>query len=53
MNFGMNFGGNNFIWIIFLLMFMQGGNGMDSSMLMLVLLLCMMQGNGFGICEAK
>lgn len=49
----MNFGGNNLILILFLLMFMQGGCGLDSSMLILILFLFMCQGNSFGICEAK
>lgn len=50
----MNFGGNSLILILFLLMFTQGGCGLDSSMLILILFLCMFQqGNSFGICEAK
>lgn len=49
----MNFGGNNLILIIFLLMFMQGGCGLDSSMLILILFCFMLQGNNFSLCEAK
>ena len=49
----MNFGGNNLILILFLLMFMQGGCGIDSTMLILILFLCMGQNNNFAVCEAK
>lgn len=52
----MNFGGNSFIWILFLLMLMPGGFGCggDSSFLLIFILMMMMQGTGgCGICEAK
>lgn len=58
----MNFGGNGFIWILLIIMLMQGGNcgnncgnGCDNSMLILLLFIMMFSGGGFGcgICEAK
>jgi len=54
-----NFGGNNFIWILIIIMFMQCGNGFgggcsgDNSLLIILLFFILFSGNGFGICEAK